>query len=116
VSHCIEETYSVYKERCVRARKGHTCEACRDCIPAGDRYWSVRVVFDGSAETIKRCLRCQRVHAHLRELGRRHDVWPAERLDCGLDYEDEWGPLPEDIARLAFVTGHDLQGEGEAEG
>jgi len=37
-------------------------------------------------------------------------MYPAERLDCGQSYKDEWGkePPPE-IAALAFKTGADMQ-------
>lgn len=108
MSHPIDDTYAVYDETEVRARKAHTCDACADEVPEGDRYMRIRIVFDGSAETVKRCLRCQRIHEHLRELAR-GEMWPDERLACGLDYEDEWGPLPDNIAALAFVTGRDLQ-------
>ena len=71
------------------------------------------LVFDRSAETVKRCLRCQAIHKHLRTVDRWGDTWPAERLDCGESYESEWGPVPDEIAKLAFLAGADLQGGGE---
>lgn len=102
MSHDIDETYDVYAETHRRARKAHECDACGERIGPGVTYWRVFVVFDGSAEAHKRCNRCQAIHVHLRSLdpGRR---WPDERLACGLDYEDEWGDLPEEIAALAFA-------------
>ena len=68
------------------------------------------MVYDGRAETVKRCLRCEAMHEHLSTLGRDQDMYPAERLDCGQSYKDEWGkePPPE-IAALAFKTGADMQ-------
>jgi hypothetical protein len=80
---------------------------CSDPIRKGDSYWRISVVFDGRARTIKRCVRCQHLHVHLRELCQAagdaySDMWPDERLACGLDYSEEWGPIPQEIAALAF--------------
>lgn len=97
--------YDVYSERPLRARTAHACDACKEAISPGHTYTRVCVVFDRSAETIKRCWRCQRIHEHLRErcalAGR--DMWPDERLACGHRYEAVWGELPADIAALAFA-------------
>jgi hypothetical protein len=108
MSHIAEETYSVYDERRVRARKQHICGACREPIVSGHTYWRIGVVFEKSAETLRRCERCQALHVHLRGLGH-YDVWPDERLSCGQSYEDEWGDLPDDVAELAFVTAEEMQ-------
>jgi hypothetical protein len=78
----------------------------------------ISYVADHEAGTYKRCLRCQTIHEHLRERCRTAnqklrgygELWPAERLDCGEAYEDEWdGPPPDDIARLAFLTTEEVQ-------
>jgi len=105
VSRSVDDTYDVYDEREPRARKEHRCKACGETIRIGDRYANVKVVFDGTAETIKRCLRCQRMHEHLRTLGDRRDrLWPDEQLNCGEEYEEHWGKKPPDeIAALAFA-------------
>ncbi len=110
MSHGIDEHYAVYDENRQRARKPHTCDACAETIPAGRRYYRVFVLFDGRAETVKRCARCQRIHEHLRELAP-GDLWPDERLACGETYEGEWGcePPPE-IAALAFALPGELEG------
>jgi predicted RNA-binding Zn-ribbon protein involved in translation (DUF1610 family) len=109
MSHSVDETYTLYEERFPRARKPHTCMACGERIAGGQRYARVFVLFQGDAETVKRCLRCQQIHEHLREMSP-GDTWPAERLDCGEDYEDHWGGEPPDhIAALAFA----LPGETE---
>lgn len=103
MSHYADEQYDVYHEVRVFARKPHECDAvmCTDPIRVGDPYWRISTVYDGRAETIKRCVRCQAIHEHLRTLG--DDTWPDERLDCGEWYRDHWGedPPPE-IQALAF--------------
>lgn len=110
MSHYAEERYDVYDETFPRARKAHECDACELPIRPGDKYARVSTVFDGSAETVKRCLRCQGIHEHLRKLGSDHDMWPAEKLDCGEDYEDHWdGPPPPEIAELAFIDADEAQ-------
>lgn len=109
MSHSCDETYSVYDEQSRRARKLHRCSACKETIRPGDRYFSIHVVHDG-ATTIKRCLRCQKMHEHLRCLGD-GDTWPDERLNCGESYENEWGECPLDIQRLAFLTPDEAQKE-----
>jgi predicted RNA-binding Zn-ribbon protein involved in translation (DUF1610 family) len=97
------EPCSVFTESIVRARKAHKCHACGETIRAGDKYSSTFLVWEGTAETIKRCARCQTIHLHLRKV-RDPETYPAERLDCGDDYEDVHGePPPDDIAALAFA-------------
>jgi hypothetical protein len=109
VSHSCDETYDVYDETAVRARIAHRCGACGETIRCGDRYTKVHIVFQASAETIKRCLRCQAIHEHLRGLDP-GETWPDERLDCGQDYEADWGePPPDEVARLAFLTADEIQ-------
>ena len=102
--HGVDELYEVYDEQRVTARKAHQCSACSETIRPGDRYVRVKMVFDGSAETIKRCARCQSIHEHLRDTAPGcGDVWPDEKLDCGDSYEDVFGePPPDEIAALAF--------------
>lgn len=109
MSHSIDETYDVYNETSRIARKEHVCAACKETIRIGDRYAIVGIVFDGEAESVKRCLRCQEIHEHLRKLGA-YEMWPAERLDCGEEYKEHWGhePPPE-IAALAFATPEEMQ-------
>lgn len=82
MSHSVDERYDVYNEREPRARVDHVCDACKDTIRRGDRYANVKVVFEGSAETIKRCLRCQRMHEHLRSAGRSEVTKPPARKPC----------------------------------
>lgn len=112
MSHSIDATYSVYDESFPKARIEHVCSACAETIAVGHRYASVAIVFDGRASRVKRCLRCQAVHEHLREI-EPGEMWPAEKLDCGEEYREHWGkePPPE-IAALAFALPDELQRNG----
>lgn len=111
MSQAYDETYDVYDERVRRAAKPHTCCACRETIEPGHRYYVIGVVFDGSAESYKRCLKCQTTHEHLRGLAP-GELWPDEKLNCGEEYTEHWGcEPPPDIARLAFMTQAEAQVE-----
>lgn len=103
MSYEFDERYSVYNERFPRSRVERTCDACKETIPRGGHYARIGVVFNKSAETIVRCMRCQRIHEHLRLLAP-NELWPDERLQCGSSYMDEWGEEPPDeVAALAFA-------------
>ncbi len=93
MSHSCDETYDVYDERQRRAAKTHECEACHLPIRKGDQYTSVRIVWEGTAETVKRCARCQTIHEHLRLMAP-GEMWPDEHLNCGTLYRDEWEREP----------------------
>lgn len=96
----------VYDEQLRKARKEHKCDACEERIRAGDTYNYSTIIYDGSVEHIKRCLRCQKIHLHLRDVSSTDDdyLWPDERLNCGEEYTSHWGkPPPDDIAALAFA-------------
>jgi len=102
VSHYYDEQYSIYNETNRVARVEHKCDACGEPIRVGDKYARVFICHESSKENLKRCARCQKIHAHLRNLG--EDMWPDERLSCGEEYEAHWGEKPpEDIAALAFA-------------
>ena len=105
MSYSCDESYDVYSLTYPCARKEHRCDACGATIRPGDWYALTRTVFDGTAESVKRCGRCEATHAHLRELCAGHDLWPDERLSCGLDYAAEWEeePPPE-VAALPFLS------------
>lgn len=112
MSHYVEECYSVYKERTIWSRVPHLCGACGEEIKSGHLYTRVSIVFNGSAHTVKRCLRCQTIHVHLRGLDVLGESWPNEDLSCGLGYLEEWGhDPPEEIQRLAFITQDEAQEE-----
>ena len=102
-------TYDVYCETLRCAAKQHVCDACAEPIAKGHRYYTITWVYDHSAGGVKRCLRCQAIHKHLRTLGDSY-VWPDEELNCGEEYQLHWGvEPPDDIAALAFETGASLQ-------
>lgn len=113
MSHSVEACYDFYHEVETVARRERRCDACREPIAPKHRYVRVAWKFDGTFMAIGRCLRCQALHLHLRDKGDRASAydttWPAERLDCGQDYEEEWGTLPPEIAALAFVTADEMQ-------
>jgi len=110
VSHYTEEVYTFYKEHVRTARKEHRCAACDEPISPGHKYTIVSWLYDGEAESLKRCRRCQLIHEHLRPLGYKEDMWPDERLGCGEEYRQHWGhDPPEEIARLAFLTPDEVQ-------
>ena len=113
MSQYCEETYTIYDERRIKARKEHRCDACEEPIPPGHFYCRVGIVFEQSAETIKRCLRCQTLHEHLRATkppDSYGNQWPREELDCGHGYEKIYGcPPPPEIAQLAFMTADEAQ-------
>lgn len=111
MSHSVDASYDFYHETETVARKERHCDACREGIVPGHRYVRIAWKFDGDFESIGRCLRCQALHLHLRGKGNNcyHTTWPNERLSCGQDYEEEWGPLPPEIAALAFATADEMQ-------
>ncbi len=106
MSYGYDETYAVYSERTVKARKVHTCDACERRIQPRDLYKRVAICFDGGWETVIRCGSCQRTHKHLRDLCSLQDtMWPDERLNCGLEYADEWSKQPPpEIAALPLLS------------
>lgn len=111
MSYYSDDTYDVYCERRVMARTPHRCDACGETVAPRTTYWRVTLVFDRSAETVKRCERCQAIHLHLRTLGD-YGVWPDERLNCGEEYEQHWGLAPPaEIAALAFALPSEVLAE-----
>lgn len=117
MSHAIDEYYSDYTEVCTKSDSARRCDACRETIPSGVAYWDIAITHgdpssedpdDRDEEEVTRCQRCQAIHLHLRELGKNSEMWPAEALDCGEDYEEHWEKQPPpEIAALAFLTAAD---------
>lgn len=109
MSQSCDYVYAVYNEQTRKARKLHKCDACGLPIKPGDYYCHVFTAGNGDVESYKRCGPCQATHLHLRKLCQSPEcsidrLWPDERLNCGLAYEDEWGDLPDEIAALAFLS------------
>lgn len=100
-----------------RARKDHTCECCHEVIPRGHRYATHFLVYDGTTDYIKRCLRCDAIYDALEAKMKAAKTYgyeevPDVRLNCGDTYLERWGvdPPPE-LARLAFMTPAEIQAE-----
>lgn len=103
--YCDGDLADVYIRTWRTARKAHKCSACAEQIRPRDRYTHTAIVGDGTAWTVKRCARCEAIHAHLRERANQsYGEWPSDELDCGESYEDVFceDPPPE-IAALAFA-------------
>jgi hypothetical protein len=88
------------------ARKPHYCFACRETIRSADRYHFVVQNYDGELSTFKHCLRCWTMIREILDAGALSVQW---NLDCGLDWEEAFGPLPEHVATLAFLTPDEAQ-------
>ena len=100
------EYCELYRTQKHRARKDHRCQACRRRIRSGDNYTKTTIIQGGEVERFKRCGACEATFNHLQELCWDHDsMWAAcPALNCGMKYEDEWGDVPAEIARLPFLT------------
>lgn len=110
MSHAVDQSYAFYSEPRRVAAKEHTCGACGLPIFKGNLYADVTWKdTDRGIGRVKRCARCQMMHEHLRELAP-GERWPDEDLNCGENYQDEWGhDPPEWVQSLAFwVPGEPL--------
>lgn len=103
-----DEYFSVYNERRVRARKPHVCCACKETIRTRDVYVRTFTVFEGVGESYKHCLRC---NAMLDAIAKRAEYGAAIafKLDCGELWSNNFGPVPDGVARLAFLTPDEQQ-------
>lgn len=92
----------------VKARKAHKCCACAETIGIGHFYIKTFVAYDGHGETYKHCLRCNAMVEALFKV-----VEPCTAIDwtlnCGERWEDHFGPVPDGVARLAFLTPEEAQ-------
>lgn len=108
------EPVDACSERIVnKARKHHVCTACGDDIRVGDKYSYTSLVAEGSVEVIKRCMRCEYIYRTLRNdlaAGRLDGEYVCPALDCGHRYEETHsGPMPDHLARIAFMSLDELQ-------
>lgn len=90
----------------VRARKQHQCFACREVIRPGDRYSRTVNKSDGEFTMFRHCLRCWAIMDALLSAGAESVQYD---LNCGTEYEDAFGPIPDALARLAFLTPDEAQ-------
>lgn len=93
---------SFFIERWVRARKEHTCCACRETISKRHLYHLCKGCWDGDFAQYKHCARCWRLFSVLNQ-ERPGEI--ALGLDCGEVYE---GTDP-DMLVMAFMTPDDAQ-------
>jgi hypothetical protein len=99
-----------WRETIRRARKSHHCCACKEVILPGDRYHYSSGVWDGSGGDFKHCLRCWKMFLALQNAMDDVDGGGVEiTLDCGENWLDTIGDLPEDVAALAFMTRAEMQ-------
>lgn len=101
---CDGYTNDVQTERHRRARKEHRCCACKETIRKGDIYRATFVVFEGSVDTYKHCLRCARMFDELCARIDGYDEGVDWHLNCGHSWEENHGECPPEIAALAFMT------------
>ncbi len=105
MSEYCEEYVDVAVETTLKARKDHVCDACKRVVRKGEMYVRDSTLFDGAWTVVKRCGACEATYQHLRtKCSDSFDMCPRPDLGCGLRYESEWGPLPDEIAALAFLT------------
>lgn len=109
MSESCDGTYEKREVRVRKARKEHTCCACQTRILPGHFYANIFTLFEREVTVYKRCGACEKTHEHLVQLCRENtdpydNMWPREDLGCGLDYEDEWGELPEEVEAFAFMS------------
>lgn len=106
-------TCTVHRSAVHKARQAARCSACRADILPGHYYRRIFLVYEGEAETIRRCGSCDLTWQHLYKLCQEHNndhrnrgdnLYPDESLDCGLKYEEEWGDLPDEIAALPLMS------------
>lgn len=104
---CDDDYQSVeLQSRWQRARKEHQCFACRETIRPGDHYHLTVQKYD-NLEHFKHCARCWAVVSALLDAGAHSVQW---NLNCGTPYEEAFGePIPEEVARLAFLTRDEAQ-------
>lgn len=102
-------TYAAQNERHPVARKEHVCCACSETIRVGDRYqYTACVGGDNGFEHYKHCLRCAKMLSVLMDT-LPGDAAIAWELNCGEDWLDTIGELPEEVAALAFMTADEMQ-------
>jgi hypothetical protein len=93
------------QSRWQRARQEHKCFACREVIRPGDRYHLSVQKYD-DIRHFKHCARCWGIVEALLRAGADSVQWD---LNCGTAFEEAFGPLPDDVATLAFLTRDEAQ-------
>jgi len=103
---------SMFKEKVHRAIEAIKCSCCGIGIRVGDYYHRTMFISEARWFTIRRCAPCQKIYEHLLKKRNESKAWDMAIdlwLDCGEEYEDEWGePPPPEIAALAFALPNEI--------
>lgn len=90
---CDGERPDIWSERTHVARKSYQCAECRQQIEPGDTYVRIFSVYDGTAETIINCERCNDLMAAFADVG--YCWFIGEFLEAYRDWLRDCGtPLP----------------------
>lgn len=103
-----EEYADVQSTTWPKARKPHKCCACGESIAAGHRYARTFIVWEGTSSSYKHCARCWMMLEHLWSAVD-GGVAVAWELDCGENWLNTIGDLPDEVAALAFLTPAEAQ-------
>lgn len=104
-------SYDVLREHHRRARKEHTCCACQETIRIGDVYrytFAYARNYTDKPDQYKHCLRCAKMSDEILAASEPGTAIAWE-LDCGEDWRDAIGDLPDHVAALAFMTRDEQQ-------
>ncbi len=91
----------------VTARQPHTCYACDEQIQPGHKYHLTEMLWEGEWSRYRHCARCNAMFDAIHSANRQNgitDVAIDLQLNCGEDWADNFGTLPDDVAALAFLT------------
>lgn len=103
---CYDDYEAVdLQSRWQTARKEHRCFACHETIRPGDRYHLVVQKYD-TLDHFKHCARCWSIVTELLAAGAYSVQWD---LNCGTPYEEAFGPMSDEVTRLAFLTKDEAQ-------
>ena len=108
VCDAIADAPDAWRETWRRARKRHTCCACREAIRPGDRYHYSSGIWDGSPGHFKHCARCWEVFLLISNDA---DDPVDLLLDCGSTWPEVFGTAQP--AHLAFMTADEAQELGQ---
>jgi hypothetical protein len=92
------------------ARKAHVCFACKETIRSGDRYHVSVQLYESEIQHFKHCARCWMLCEAILEAGAESVQWD---LHCDETWEGRFGPIPDNVAVLAFMTPDEAQAEAK---
>ena len=113
-----DEYPDVWDESVRRARKEHTCGACKEPIKRGHLYSRTACLYEGSWDFWNRCARCEAIYRFLKPLVRdlgEEDGFECEQycdpaLNCGHTFQDNFKrDAPLAVQALAFLKPEEAQ-------